>query len=262
MAGSDFPANIGRFDSWPLAFPLLGPERALVKAAPGESAYEAWAAGVRKGAVVISNGPLLDFAVQGRAPGEVIRWDGDAIEATGVATGKFHRPIERLEIVANGRVVASREGGDGETELSLPFQVSLPESAWVAARAQARHNEGEPEIWAHANPVYLLQDGSPVYIKADRRSCSERWEKEAEYYRNSELVFAEESQRRELLEMVEDTRKICRSRRLRWRAQTERGPCGQGTAQRKPSAWLGRRRDLPLRSRLQNHRQDQRAALA
>jgi hypothetical protein len=208
LAGSDFPANIGRFDTWPRVFPLLGPERALVKAEPGESAFDAWAAGVRKGAVVVSNGPLLDFSVQGRGPGAVIRWDGDGIEAEGVASAVFHRPIRRLEIVANGRVIASREGGDGATELSLPFKVALKESTWIAARVQAQNNEGEPEIWAHTNPVYLLREGRPVYVEADRRALLGRWEKEAEYYHNPELVFAEERQRRELLEMVEDTRKI------------------------------------------------------
>jgi hypothetical protein len=208
LAGSDFPANIGRFDSWPRAFPLLGPERALVKAETGESAYDAWAGGVRKGAVVVTNGPLLDFSVQGRGPGEVIRWEGGAVEAEGVATATFHRPLQKLEIVANGRVVASRDGENGATELSLPFKVSLDESSWVAARVQARHGDGEPEIWAHANPVYLLREGEPVYVEADRRALLARWEKEAEYYRNPGLVFADESQRRELLEMVEQTRGI------------------------------------------------------
>jgi hypothetical protein len=151
----------------------------MVKAEAGESAYQAWAEGVRKGAVVVTNGPLLDFSVQGRGPGEVIRWQGEAVETEGVATAVFHRPIKKIEIVANGQVVASRP-----------------------------HSEGEPEIWAHANPVYLLKEGKPVYVEADRRALLERWEKEAEYYRNPELVFADESQRKQLLGMVEQTRKI------------------------------------------------------
>ena len=41
LAGSDFPANLGRFESWPRSLPLLGPERALVRSRPGESAYKA-----------------------------------------------------------------------------------------------------------------------------------------------------------------------------------------------------------------------------
>jgi hypothetical protein len=159
---------------------------------------------------------LLDFRVQERGPGEVIRWKGQASEVEGVATAAFHRPIERLEIVVNGRVVASRAGAGGQTELSLPFKVSIAESAWIAARAQAPHQEGEPEIWAHANPVYLLKEGRPVYVEADRRALLARWEKEAEYYRSPALVFAAEEQRRELLEMVEETTGILSAEPAPW----------------------------------------------
>ncbi len=208
LAGSDFPANIGRFETWPRAFPLLGPERTLVNADSEDSAYEAWAQGVRKGAVVVTNGPLLDFTVQDRAPGDEIRWEGDSLEAAGTAAASFHRPIEKLEIVANGRVVASRAGADGATEITLPFKVPVKESTWIAARVKARNEEGEPEIWAHSNPVYLLKEGKPVYIAPDRRALLERWEKEAEYYRNPSLVFENEDQRRQLLSMVEQTREI------------------------------------------------------
>jgi hypothetical protein len=207
LAGSDFPANVSRSVPWPRAIPMLGPERAMVKAKTGESAYQAWAGGVRKGAVVVTNGPLLDFAVQGRESGAVIRWEGDGIEAEGVAKAVFHRPIQKIEIVANGRVVASREGGRA-TEISLPFKLPLKESTWLAARVEGEHLEGEPEIWAHANPVYLLKQGNAVYVEADRRALLERWNKEAEYYRNPELVFADEGQRKELLAMVEETREI------------------------------------------------------
>ena len=55
----------------------------------------------------------------------------------------FHRPITRLEIVANGQVVASRSGDGSVTEISLPFRVQVPESAWIAARAESPHREDE-----------------------------------------------------------------------------------------------------------------------
>jgi hypothetical protein len=155
----------------------------------------------------VTNGPLLDFTVQESGPGETIRWEGESLDAAGTASAAFHRPIEKIEIVANGRVVASRNG-EGQNEVSLPFRIPITKSTWIAARVQARHEEGEPEIWAHSNPVYLLRGGSPVYVEADRRALFERWEKEAEYYRNPALVFANESQRRELLSRVEQAREI------------------------------------------------------
>ena len=207
LAGSDFPANM-RPEDWPRIFPLLGPERALVKAEPGDSAYDAWQEGVREGAVLVSNGPLLEFAVNEKSSGATESWSGGSYTLKGEASVVFHRPIEKLEIVVNGRIVATQAGDATKTELTLPFEVSVSESSWIAARASALNREGEFEIRAHANPAYFLKDGKPVYVEADRKAVRERWEKEAEYYRNPALVFETDEQRQHLLRIVEETRRI------------------------------------------------------
>ena len=206
IAGSDFPASVR--SEWPRLFPLLGPERALVKAEPGESAYDAWEQGVRDGAVLLSNGPLLEFTVNGKSSGAQESWSGDSKTLKGEASVVFHRPIEKLEIIVNGRVVATQGGNAIRKELTLPFEVPIAESSWIAARASALHREGEFEIWAHANPAYFLKGGKPAYIEADRKAVRERWETEAEYYRNPSLVFEKEEQRQHLLRIVEETREI------------------------------------------------------
>ena len=206
IAGSDFPASLR--NDWPRIFPLLGPERALVKAEPGESAYDAWEEGVRQGAVMVSNGPLLEFTVNGKSSGATESWSGSSKVLKGEASVVFHRPIEKLEIVVNGRVVAIRGGDTKKAALQLPFETEVTESSWIAARASSLHREGEYEIWAHANPAYFLKDDEPVYVEADRAAVREHWEKEAEYYRNPSLVFEQEEQRQQLLRIVEETRAI------------------------------------------------------
>jgi hypothetical protein len=203
IAGSDFPVPLGNRKPWPQVVPLLGPERTLVKASAGRSAYEAWAEGVRKGEVVVSNGPLLELEVNGKGPGASLAWEGSSTKAQGVATVTFHRPIEKLEIVVNGEVAAARAGNGTETNLSLPFAVPLSGSSWIAARTKAKNEEGEPELLAHTNPVYLLRNGLPVSVQADRAEVVKKWEREAEYYRSSELTFESDTHRRELLEKVE-----------------------------------------------------------
>ncbi|HZT31339.1 MAG TPA: CehA/McbA family metallohydrolase [Bryobacteraceae bacterium] len=222
-AGCDFPDPTDHFIPWPRALPLLGPERTLVKAEPGASAWETWADGIRRGAAVVTNGPLLEFAVHGREPGAVIAWTGASHRVDGVATATFHRPIEKLEIVCNGKVVASRKGDGRQTELSLPFQFSIQESSWVAARAQSPNLRPDLAIWAHSNPVYLLRDGKPVYVPADRELVRLQWEKEAEFYRGAGLVFAEDSQRKEFFRMVEETREILRAPQPIWPARAAKG---------------------------------------
>jgi hypothetical protein len=203
LAGSDLPANVGRADPWPRAIPFLGPERALVKAVPGESAYDAWAAGVKRGAVMLSNGPLLEFSVNGKSSGDVVDWNGESLALEGEASAIFYRPIEHIEFIVNGKVVASKEGSVNELVLSLNGKIS--ESSWVVARAKARKIEGEPDLWAHSNPIYFLKGGKPVYVEADREAVRKRWEREMEYYRSSELKFADESQRRDLIRIGEET---------------------------------------------------------
>ncbi|HWB98381.1 MAG TPA: CehA/McbA family metallohydrolase, partial [Bryobacteraceae bacterium] len=188
IAGSDFPAGLTRKPAWPRYISLLGPERTLVKARANGSPYEAWAEGVRKGNVVVSNGPLVEIQVKG----------GQAI-----ATASFFRPLEKLEIVRNGRVIASAAGDGTRTSLSATTPAGSEESCWVAARVTARKEAGEPEIQAHTNPVYLLRDGRPVRVRADRERLAARWAAEVEWYRGAGLVFASEADRRKFFDTAE-----------------------------------------------------------
>ncbi len=215
-AGCDFPDPHNHFQPWPRHLPLLGPERTLVKADPGESAYEAWADGIRRGAVVISNGPLLEFEVDGETSGKVFEWSGTSKEIHAKATAVFYRPLLKLEIILNGKVAAVVEGDGNQRELTLPFRTKLMESSWIAARAKTISYPGEPEIWAHANPVYLLKDGKPVYIKRDRDALRARWAEELDYYKNAGLQFEHESQRAELMRMAEETLRLLEGPQPPW----------------------------------------------
>jgi hypothetical protein len=222
IAGSDFPANLGRSKPWPRAIPLLGPERTLVKlkgeAGPGRSPYERWVEGVKNGAVVVSNGPLLDLSVDGQGPGAVLAWQGESKSIRGEARASFHRPLELLEIVVNGRVAAALAGDGRQKELHLPFEVPVNESVWVAAwvRGQRLASANEPEIQAHANPVYVLRDRRPVQVKSAREAVAARWRRELDYYRGTDLNFADSKQRQELETALERATGILESEPQPW----------------------------------------------
>ena len=190
IAGSDFPVPLNSRKPWPRWLPLLGPERTLVKARAAGSPYEAWAAGVRSGNVVVSNGPLLEMQVD---------------KATGATTASagFFRPLANLEIVSNGVVIAAVAGDGKRTKLTVSTQVNCDQSCWVAARTVARKNDGEPDIQAHTNPVYLGTGGKPVMIRAARESLVKQWEAQLAWYRSASLVFREEARRREFFDRGE-----------------------------------------------------------
>jgi hypothetical protein len=185
IAGSDFPGGpLARLSPWPRWIPLLGPERTLVKARPGNSAYEAWAAGVRSGKVVVSNGPLVEISV-------------DPAGSTATASAQFFRPLEKLDIVRNGEVVASVKGDGRQTALTLSARLEGADSSWVAAHVTVRHEENEPEIQAHTNPEYILRGGRPVMVRSAREALVKKWEAELAHYQNADLRFATDAQKGE-----------------------------------------------------------------
>ncbi|MCW5980916.1 MAG: CehA/McbA family metallohydrolase [Bryobacteraceae bacterium] len=182
IAGSDFPVLLNQRDPWPRTIPLLGPERTLVKADGGQSPYEAWAAGVRTGTAIVTNGPLVEATLE---------------KNNSVVTAKagFYRPLEKLEIIRNGEVIAAVSGDGGKTELSLSARVPAGESCWLAARATARKKEGEPDIQGHTNPFYIEANGRPYFDEQTRRAVAGRWEEELAHYRNAGLRFPDERSR-------------------------------------------------------------------
>jgi len=176
LAGSDFPGHLRRLNPYPRWIPLLGPERALVKARPGVDPYETWAAGIRAGNVVVTNGPLVEITI-------------DEAAGTARATAAFWRPLEVLEILRNGVVVASVRGNGRQARLSATAQLKCEESCWAAARVKARKEESEPDLQAHTNAAYILRGGKPVMVRAARQSVIDQWEAEMARYRNASLVF-------------------------------------------------------------------------
>ncbi|MCC6364634.1 MAG: CehA/McbA family metallohydrolase [Bryobacterales bacterium] len=185
VAGSDFPValnNWTREKEWSRWLPLLGPERMMVKAKAGVSAYEAWSQGVRRGEGMVTNGPLIELKL---APG------GRRVSAE----ASFYLPLDRLEIVANGKVIASGAGN------SLEAEVPANGPVWLAARTASG------SLQAHTNPVYLRWDGTPPDPEA-RRELGRRWKTELDYYRSGPLVFPSESEKRQFFVRGEEALRI------------------------------------------------------
>jgi hypothetical protein len=181
--------GLNRQKQWPRYIPLLGPERTLVKPGTNGSGYEAWADGVRRGNVVVTNGPLVDVRI-------------DESGSTAIASARFFRPLEKLEIIANGKVVASVPGDGRRTSLEASVRLDGSESRWIAARAVGKKEEDEPEIQGHTNPLYILRDGKPVMVEADRRILADRWEAEIAWYRSAPLVFPSDAERTEFFKQA------------------------------------------------------------
>lgn len=121
---------------------------------------ESWARAVRGGNTFMTTGPLLLFEADGRVPGEEIRLGqgGGGIEV--LARAQSVNPIHRVEIVWNGRVVASREHRGGTREITLRERIRVPGPGWLAARCSSRLR---PRLTAHTSPVYVQIPGREVF---------------------------------------------------------------------------------------------------
>ena len=134
---------------------------------PNELDYHSWIEGQRLGHSFVSTGPMIDFQVNGKRPGESITLSRSGSLQLSVSAGiQSQYPLEYLEIISNGEIV-ERIGldsmADGE---SYQYQqlITVNQSGWLAARVRG----GAPSDYvgrrqvAHANPVYLTIEGKQM----------------------------------------------------------------------------------------------------
>lgn len=117
-----------------------------------------WFRAFRDGATFVTNGPMLDFSVNGRKPGSVIELSANeelSVEATSWGLEGASEPAI-LELVVNGEVIAQSTDSPTETEpLQLNTMVNAEAGFWIAARATGTNGSR-----AHTTPVYVSVNGS------------------------------------------------------------------------------------------------------
>lgn len=115
----------------------------------------------------MSGGPILRFSVDGSRVGDVLRLPGNGgtVEAEAEAVSLF--PVHALQIVQEGRVVASAEEPQGARRLHLKTRLSVDHHTWLTARVggpgytqSLPHRDGwRRGIMAHTSPIYISVGG-------------------------------------------------------------------------------------------------------
>ncbi|MEX2302163.1 MAG: CehA/McbA family metallohydrolase [Bryobacterales bacterium] len=184
--------------------------------------YGEWVRAFKRGRSFASNGPMLSFTVNGKEAGEEIRLAKDAARVRVSARVRTQIPIERIEVVANGEVVASRDatrnraaGGDvvireavgsdaaGVTEIVLDEEIQLERSSWIALRAYGPWHRlvlNDLQTFAHTSPVYVVVDGQPIAARKDLRFYIDWVEKLIARVKDRGR-FASEARRQEVVEL-------------------------------------------------------------
>lgn len=125
--------------------------------------FAAWAKAVRAGRTFATTGPLIDMRVEGASIGDTIRLPAGGGRLEVEATAASAWPLGRIELVQNGRVVASESVRGGARRLKVCAKLPFAGSGWVAARCTGAQRSPAGYMMAHTSPVYVARGSEQPY---------------------------------------------------------------------------------------------------
>jgi len=149
---------------------VLGSMRTYARLSGQEFTYKNWIEAIRAGRTFVTNGPLLSFTVDGQEPGgaATVLPAGRPLRIRAEARGAV--PFDRLELIADGKVVAETAASGSPASAVLETDLPVQASCWLAARCrgehQLLHRPANQKVFAHTSPVYVQLEGRPFQPEA------------------------------------------------------------------------------------------------
>jgi hypothetical protein len=210
--GFQVPAAAG--SDWPY-MSLPGSVRTYVQI-QGDFTPDAWNQGLKSGRSYVSNGPMMDFSVDGHEIGSTLTaQSGQTVKVKG--RGYILPSWDKLlhaSIIVNGDVVKEIRLEKGQEEIDLEFDLKIDESCWVAFKVHGEKAQNivfqSPyikQIQAHSSPIYILVDGQPAWSLQKAPQIIDQLidrlasVKEMKYQRNDNEAWESPDRTAELLEM-------------------------------------------------------------
>ena len=172
--------------------------------------YENWLRGLQDGNTFITNGPALFLTADGAMPGgQIDSPNGSRRKLSGVISWNSHYPINRVELVHNGRVAQRKEFNEapqqrGEWGLDLEIETD----GWIAARAYGDARDSFAQsIYAHTSPVQI-GTGRPPSIAQESAGFFVRSIDDSIDWISRIGKFTKDEQREEILHLFHEGRKV------------------------------------------------------
>ena len=160
-AGTDAMANYASLRG------PVGVNRVYVPAT-GPLTREAFLAELKSGRGIATNGPLVHLTVEDASPGDTLRLTAGAHSLTYRATLRANFPVDHLELIWNGEVIARLSTGQDRRAADVTGSVDITRSGWLLLRAW---NDG-PQAEVLDNYPYATT--SPVYVEVAGRARRSR----------------------------------------------------------------------------------------
>jgi hypothetical protein len=171
--GFRIPAGAGT-DAFPNFAALRGPPGlirvyARTSANGGTIDHRSWLAAIRAGRTFVTNAPVVEFTLGGREIGDEIRLPQRQDLRARVRL-RSPVPLDHLEIVGNGRVVATVPLRGDRTVADTTISIPVDASGWYVLRAWS----DRPRLpvldlypFASTSPIYVQVGDAPVRSKED-----------------------------------------------------------------------------------------------
>ncbi len=135
----------------------IGEERVYVYLGDQPFNPDNWFEEFEKGRTFVTNGPMLEFEVDGALPGDTLSFsDPKTFKVKARAWGDADRFLpSRLDLIHQGETIASVTNTDDNlSSLELDYDLEESNGCWLAIRAI-----GSDGSTAHTTPVYLVREG-------------------------------------------------------------------------------------------------------
>jgi hypothetical protein len=129
---------------------------------------QGWFDGLKQGRTFVTNGPMLEFSVNGREMGSELhlkKGDKITISAAAALNPDIDR-LRRLELVEQGSVIKTVTSREGSEALRMELQMEAKHGTWFVLKAYGRQDGFQRNVVAMSAPIYIDVDGGGFWKPA------------------------------------------------------------------------------------------------
>ena len=176
---------------------------------------DTWLAGLRAGHTFATNGPLLGFSVNDLGPGGALKLPSGTQRLHYRGFMRSIAPIDHLEVVRNGEVVATIALAGDRTSAEVEGDVDVARSGWLLLRAW--NDAATPEVfdiypYATTNPVFVSL-GDEAVRSADDAAYFQSWIDDLIAAADADTGYNTPAEKSATLEQMRSARQVFEARR-------------------------------------------------
>jgi TolB protein len=131
--------------------------------------WDGWVEAIRQGRTFVTNGPLIQFTVNGQMPGAEVRLPMSGGTLNAVAQLETIVPVEKLEIFWNGKPIETIPVASQARTFRVEKAIPVRGSGWLTLRARGgpNHPIDDRYVVAETSPVYVYAGDQPIRSRED-----------------------------------------------------------------------------------------------